>query len=360
MLRSIGIAAALAYAALGCGRSAPPTPPPTTPPAVATTSGPNLPETPSTPPTTVTPPATTPSAGGGLRELLTRYLDSDGQGGYRPNEKTATDLEKLAPKAEQLVPLLHDPQVEVRRGAAFYLLSLFDPAKPEQVAALTSLLADDDRAVRSMGRAAVVEMRSADQIAAVPKLAALLSPDREAKADNRAAIARLFGTLKSEAAPALSALAGAAAADPDAKVRAACYAALVQVAPPTDALAPLEKGLADPDPAVRVVASAQLRKLFAVAAPAAKSLATTLGDADQRVRENSAEALILIGKPAVEPLIEVLGGKQTEARKYALVALGKIGPNAKAAVPAIDKCRSDSDPAVQKLAEQALKQIGPP
>src|SRR5574339_474798 len=77
----------------------------------------------------------------------------------------ATELEKLAPKAEQLSPLLRDPQVEVRRGAAFYLLSLFDPANPEQVAALTSLLADDDRAIRSIGRAAVAEMRPADQIA---------------------------------------------------------------------------------------------------------------------------------------------------------------------------------------------------
>ena len=362
MLRSNWIPVALAIAAVGCGRSVPPPPPPvSTPPAVATAGDPSLPPNPAAAPTTAAPPAVAPSAsGGGLGELLAKYLDADGQGGYRPNEKAATELERLAPQASQLSPLLTDPQVEVRRGAAFFLLSLFDPANSDHVSALTSLLADDDRAIRSIGRAAVAEMRPADQVAAVPKLAALLAPDREAKADNRAAIARLFGSLKSEAAPALAALAKAAASDPDAKVRAACYAALVQVAPPADAIAPLEKGLTDADAAVRVVATAQLRKLFAAAAPAASSLAKALGDSDQRVRENATEALILIGKPAVEPLIVVLGGQQALARKYALAALGKIGPHAKAAIPAIEKCRTDSDPEAQKLAEQALKQIGLP
>src|SRR5262249_33720550 len=82
-------------------------------------------------------------------------------------------------------------------------------------------------------------------------------------------------------------------------------------------------------------------------------------DADQRVRENATEALILIGAPAVEPLTALLAGNQAEAKKYALVALAKIGPPAKTALPAIQKLSQDPDEAVKKLAAEALKRSGP-
>ena len=62
----------------------------------------------------------------------------------------------------------------------------------------------------------------------------------------------------------------------------------------------------------------------------------------------------------VEPLAAALGGGNVEARKYALVALAKIGPPAKAALPAIEKAAKDSDADVQKLAAEALKRIGSP
>ncbi len=304
------------------------------------------------------PPAAAPPSGEGLADLLARYLESDGSGGWRPNEKSATEIEKLAPSVKDLLALLGDSRAEVRRGAAFNLLSQFDPASSEQVAALTAALADSDPAVRSIVRSAVADMRPADQVAATPQLAGLLRPELEARAENRAAIARLLGTLKGEAAPVLPALRPAALSDPDARVRSAALVAIGQIAPPGEAVADLASGLADKDAAVRIVAAAQLRRLSTAAAPAAKQLAGVLGDAEQRVRENAAEALILIGQPAVEPLIVVLGESNVEARKYALAALAKIGPPAKAAVPAVEKCLKDSDAAVQKLAAEALQQIG--
>lgn len=361
MTRYFWICIATTGLVAGCGRSTPPVPPPpaTAAPVVTATDPVLKPDTTATPPSTPTPsPMANPA--GGLRDVLARYLDADGQGGFRPNEKAATEVEKLAPPASQLIALLPDPQVEVRRGAAFYLLSLFDPASPEQVKALSGLLADQDRAVRSIGRSAVAQMHTPDQVAAVPQLAALLSPEREAKPDSRAAIARLFASLKAEAAAAVPALTTSAAGDPDAKVRSASIAALAQIVPPAEAIAPLAKGLSDADAAVRVVATAQLKRLAAAAAPVAKELAAALGDADQRVRENAAAALILIGAPAVEPLTAALGSGNVEARKYALVSLAKIGPPAKAAIPAIEKAGKDSDADVQKLAAEALKRIGPP
>ena len=352
---------ALVFASLmaaGCRPSATPAPP-ATPPAVQTPVA----EAPSdvNPALTTSPPTPPQPApmSGGLRDWLGRYLESDGAGGWRPNEKAATEVEKLAPSAKDLIALLGNSPAEVRRGAAFNLLSSFDPADGEQVAALTAALSDKDPAVRSIARSAVSDMRQPDQVAAAPKLANLLQSEQEARAENRAAIARLLGTLKGEAAPVLPNLRSASQGDLDARVRSAALVAIGQIAPPEDAAGDLAKGLADKDASARIVASAQLRRLSIAAAPAAKQLAMALGDSEQRVRENAAEALILIGKPAVEPLIVVLGESNAEARKYALAALAKIGPGAKAAVPGVEKCLKDSDATIQKLAAEALQQIGP-
>ena len=51
----------------------------------------------------------------------------------------------------------------------------------------------------------------------------------------------------------------------------------------------------------------------------------TSGDKDSHIREEAAEALVRIGKPAVEPLIQALKAEKTDARLSAAVALAKIG-----------------------------------
>jgi HEAT repeat protein len=287
-----------------------------------------------------------------------RYVVSDAQGALRPAEGPATELEKLSPKPAEVLPLLRDPSAPVRRGAAFYLLGKFDPAQADQVVAFSALLDDDDQTIRGFGLTAVKQMRSQDQIETLPRLTGMLAAMRETKPENRAAIARFIGGLKREAASAADALADAAADDPDAKVRAACLAAIVQVAEPGMCLAPLANGLGDSDPAVRLVAAAKLQSFGTAAVPAARQLAAALGDTDQRVREKAATALIAIGAPAVESLVPQLSAPNVEAKKLALAAFAKIGPPAKAALPAIEKCKADADPEVKKLAEIAAQRIG--
>jgi HEAT repeat protein len=293
-----------------------------------------------------------------LRNLVASYVVSDGQGGLRPAEGPATELEKLNPRPDDLLPLMRDASAPVRRGAAFYLLGRFDPAQADQVASFSKLLDDEDQTLRGFGLSAVKQMQPKDQIAAVPRLSAMLTAMRETKPENRAAIARFIGGLKREASSAAEALATTAANDSDAKVRAAGLAALVQVASPAECLAPLANGLGDQDAAVRLVAAAKLQSFGKSAEPAAKQLAGALADADSRVREKAAEALIGIGAPAVEVVVPQLSSPNVEAKKLALACLAKIGPAAKAALPAIAKCQSDADPVVQKLAEAALKRIG--
>lgn len=307
-----------------------------------------------------TAPATTslPAADSRLRDLAARLLESDGQGGWRKNEKAATDLEKLSPdEVAQLWPLLKDPQVKVRRGAAVFLLGLFDPSDADQVAAFAALLDDRDGMVRARALDAVKQLSQSEQIALLPRLSALLDARHEDRAENRAAIARLCGSLKADAVDALPALQSAASNDPDAKVRAAALVALAQIAAPLAAVGPLAKGLADQDAAVRKVAAARLRQIGSAAAPAVKELAAALADQNNDVAEAAAEALIRIGAAAVEPVAAQLASKNASARKLALACLARIGAPAKSVAAQIEKCKQDPDPQVRQLAEAALKRF---
>jgi HEAT repeat protein len=234
------------------------------------------------------------------------------------------------------VPLLADKDVAVRRGAAFYLLGSFNPHAPNQVAAFSALLDDVDQTNRGIGLSAVKQMRSEDQVAAVPRLAAMLDPARETKSENRASIARLLGSLKESAAPALEPLTAALAGDPDSQVRSVCLIALAQIAPADEVTPLVTRGLADKEASVRLVAAARLRQLGAKAAGSEKELAAALADTDSRVRDAAAEALIRIGKPAVGQLAAQLASENVTSRKFALACLAKIGPDAKDVAPAIE------------------------
>jgi hypothetical protein len=310
----------------------------------------------SAPPASAPPAATTNSP---YRDVTARFLESDDRGGWRKNEKAATELEKLSSsEVAQLWPLLKDPQAEVRRGAATFLLETFNPDNRAQVSAYTALLADQDRMVRARALDAVKQFSDADKRAAIPRVSGMLDSQHEDRPENRASAARMLGSLKQEAASAWPPLTGAAAGDPDAKVRAAALAAIGQIAAnPDDAVGPLAKGLADGDASVRLVATARLRQLGLAAAPASKQLAVVLADTSNDVAEAAAEALLRIGPGAIEPLTAELSSKNASARKLALACLVRIGRVPKSAAPQIEKLRQDADPQVRQLAETALKNL---
>src|SRR4029453_4424827 len=178
MLRLIWPALACAFI-VGCNRAAPPPPPP----AETASTVPSPAMAPSTPaPSAATSPVTSnpPPSASPLRDLAARHLDRDGQGGWRPNEKAATELEKLAPEEmARLWMLLNDPTVEVRRGAALFLLTQFNAANSQQVASFSALLDDSDRMVRARALDAVRQFAGTDKIAALPRLTAMLDPAHE-------------------------------------------------------------------------------------------------------------------------------------------------------------------------------------
>lgn len=154
--------------------------------------------------------------------------------------------------------------------------------------------------------------------------------------------------------------------------------------------------LGSTDPAQRAEAAELLCRAGAAAAPATVELVRACGDDDGQVREWSVAALEELGAPPPDALphlidlaasphplvaywaITLLGrsGRDAAAATAALAgrleaagdlsvsqraawALGKIGPAAAAARPALARAAQAADPRLARLAKEALDSIGP-
>ena len=94
------------------------------------------------------------------------------------------------------------------------------------------------------------------------------------------------------------------------------------------------------------------------------SLKLAAKDDDRAVRSQALHALGNLGKDdpdAVVPvLVEGIRDIVIEVRIAAILALGSIGPEAKAAVPALSNAARDGQAGVREAATDALKKIQPP
>src|SRR5579871_6679404 len=89
------------------------------------------------------------------------------------------------------------------------------------------------------------------------------------------------------------------------------------------------------DPKVREKAAKAMGEMGPQAEAAVPALLAALEDSEPPVRSAAIQALGAIGRPAVAPLIDLLKHKEIPVRGNAALALGRIGPRAKAAVPAL-------------------------
>jgi len=78
------------------------------------------------------------------------------------------------------------------------------------------------------------------------------------------------------------------------------------------------------------------------------------------MQQTAIDALTRIGQPAVPALIEMLDDPKAQLRADAAIALARIGPDARGALPRlIALVQNDPDELVRKNAVRALGQIGP-
>ena len=191
---------------------------------------------------------------------------------------------------------------------------------------------------------------------AIPPLTELLR-DKEVWVRLKAAIALgMIGPEAKAAVPALTEL----LKDKYSQVRLVAAMTLGDIGPEAKAAVPaLTELLKDEDSEVLASAASFLVRIDP---EKAKILISVLKDMDRKaglsVRQAAAKALGKIGpeaKTAIPALTELL--KDKEVRLDVAEALGKIGPEAKTAVPALTELLKDEKQQVQDAATEALKKI---
>jgi HEAT repeat protein len=127
----------------------------------------------------------------------------------------------------------------------------------------------------------------------------------------------------------------------------------------------LAKNLSSDEAATRIAAAEELAKLADGAQPAAVALVHAMGDADGAVRDWALAALESLGPPAAEDtdaLVKLLTDARLNIAYWAATLIGRLGEDADAAkvVPALVQALNEhADLAVRERAAWALGKIGP-
>jgi hypothetical protein len=129
---------------------------------------------------------------------------------------------------------------------------------------------------------------------------------------------------------------------------------------PEAAVENLSEQLESPDSNLRRAAAVKLREMGPSAQQASANLLTVLNDSDPAVREAAAQALLKIAPDTlVLRLISNLGSADSTARQTAAALLKNIGPPARAAMPALEQAKKDSDISLRETIASALNAIDP-
>jgi HEAT repeat protein len=252
-----------------------------------------------------------------------------------------------------LIKALEDKKWSVRAIAA-ECLGRVGPDAKAALPALLKLLKDEKSQVRCEAAEAVGRIRGgADPAAAIAALLDLLLREDRVTGNSCAYALVEIGE------PAVPALVQAL----ESKTTAREYAviALQEAGPPAKAAVPalIRRLQEDDDPHVRSPSAYALGRIGPAAKAALPALTKALRDSDGHVRINAADALRRIDNSSagVPALIEVCKDPGPSNRCTAAMVLGDFGPAAKDAVPALLELLKDSDPYIPSYAAFALWQV---
>ncbi|GIV96799.1 MAG: hypothetical protein KatS3mg057_1456 [Herpetosiphonaceae bacterium] len=257
---------------------------------------------------------------------------------YPMGDEANEELLKLGEAAVlPLIAALQDPEMHVRRWAAFGLGRLGDTRAVEP---LLAALQDPEWEVRRKSAAALFRFR--DQRAVRPLMALLADPNPNVRA---AAVWALGALAAVEAIPALTSM----LTDSSQFVRTRAANALGSIGEP--ALLPLLDFLVNA-PAEAIPAAAEALEAIGDAR-AGDQLIKLLAHPDRTVRLQAARALgQLQDKRAARPLIPFLNDPDPHMRATCAEALGAL--NARSAVPVLIQALQDGEPDVRANAAEAL------
>jgi HEAT repeat protein len=257
---------------------------------------------------------------------------------------------------------------------------------PEVLSLFVGALSDPEARVRQ--HAAVACGKAGPEAgAAVAALAAALGDTNK---QVRRSAAESLGNIGPAAKPAVSELAKASS-DADKEFRRQAVTALGKIGRADGSFEALLASLGDSDDDVRSSAIASLRAFGPLDKAEVPALGPALRSSWREVRAFAVTALAKAGAEAVPLLLEALADKELAIRKSAVDALGelraakavpalteafpketdsqlrqsiarafgKMGPEAKDAVPALSKVLTEKDSALRREAALALGAIGP-
>jgi HEAT repeat protein len=247
---------------------------------------------------------------------------------------------------------LKDSVPVVRIAAAQLVPQLGEQSRP-LAPALLAALNDPDSAVRL----AVVQGLSAVGPAAEPAIDGLLKLLPTADLTARAHILTVFAAIGPAAKVTLPEV-RARLGDPDAVVRAAAVAAFTKIEQAENRLPALLVALDDPELPVRKAAAQGLSGIGARAQSATGKLTALLQRDNER--DFAFETLKQISVASVPDLITMLKDRDLAVKTFATQRLGRLGPEAKDAVPALEAILSGNERGeLKRNVTEALKRIKP-
>jgi HEAT repeat protein len=201
--------------------------------------------------------------------------------------------------------------------------------------------------------------RRARAASAVSALERVIGADREARV--REAAVEALSKIGPNPKTSLKALIGALR-DPHAGVRERAAHALGLIGPTAKrAIKPIRSLLDDRETIVRLAAVHALGRIDLEPRSAIATMRPVLGDRSAEVRRAAVAALVAHGEKAIPALTQTLKARasSTDARVTALLALGKLGPRATAALPALKEALAHEEARVRRSAAWALGRVGP-
>lgn len=266
------------------------------------------------------------------------YLRMPGQ--KRLHRVVATELLRRCGRSAVpvLIRTLEDADPNVRLWAIRGLARHACPDDREAVPGLVRALEEGNPEARE----SAIRVLERINWPAVPALVVSLRHEKARVRADTALALRQIGSGARGAAPALVRAAGDTS--PDVRRNAVDALGVIR-AEPADVVPPLMKALADPDPRVRWEAASSLGAIRPPAREAVPALIAALRDPGTRAPD-TVTCVAWHWRADISPV-----------RCVAARSLGRIGPGAAAAAPALLELFSDPDPSVRTCAADALRSI---
>ncbi len=265
-------------------------------------------------------------------------------------------LERIGPPAIEAVPALSrrllDRDAGVRCRAIRALERVGAPAAP----AIERLL---QRSNDAGTRRAAAEMLGSMGDAAYPVTRSLIAAISDPAPMVRVEAARALGRIPAASAHSVGPLA-AAVLKRDEMLQVAAAEALAAVGRATDdVVLALLDALGDDSPRVRIAAAHALTVLRPVSRELVDAILSNLDDADRDVRLAAIRAAATLGSDPriVKHLVDLVSDFDAEVARSAGIALGDLGPAARAAVPTLRDMLDDEDEKRRNIASDALAHI---